>query len=113
MLKYEYKVVPAPTKGVKAKGVKGPDAMFALALAELMNEHGREGWEYQRAETLPSDERKGLTGRVTVTRHVLVFRREIMERPEYPAMPPLEMKTGVPARKDPPLSRGDGDLAAE
>jgi hypothetical protein len=41
-----------------------------------MNELGAEGWEYQRAETLPCDERRGLTGRVETTQHVLVFRRE-------------------------------------
>lgn len=33
------------------------------------------GWEYQRAETLPSIERSGLTGTTTEWRNVLVFRR--------------------------------------
>lgn len=35
-----------------------------------------EGWEYVRAETLPSEERSGLAGRNTVYHNVLVFRRE-------------------------------------
>jgi hypothetical protein len=35
----------------------------------------QEGWEYQRAETLPSVERSGLTGSSTEWRNILVFRR--------------------------------------
>lgn len=77
MQSYEYKVVPAPTKGTKAKGVKTPEARFAHMLQELMNEMGAEGWEYQRAETLPSEERKGLTGSATNWRHLLIFRRPL------------------------------------
>lgn len=64
---------------MKAKGVKTPEARFALALQETMNEMGAEGWEYQRAETLPSVERTGLTGSTTNWRHVLVFRRLVEE----------------------------------
>lgn len=75
MPRFEYSVVPAPTKGQKAKGVKGPEARFAHALSELMNRMASEGWEYQRAETLPSIERAGLTSTTTEWRNVLVFRR--------------------------------------
>ncbi len=74
---YEYKVVPAPEKGTKAKGVKAPEARFALMLQDVMNQHAAEGWEYQRAETLPSQERAGLTSSATVFRNVLVFRRPV------------------------------------
>ncbi|WP_420566979.1 DUF4177 domain-containing protein [Thalassovita sp.] len=72
---FEYKVVPAPVKGKKAKGVRGTDARFALALQEVMNQMGAEGWEYQRAETLPCEERHGLTSVTTSYRNMLVFRR--------------------------------------
>lgn len=75
MAQYEYSVIPAPTKGVKAKGVKTAEGRFALALQQMMNEMGAEGWEYQRAETLPSVERSGFTGSATNWRHVLIFRR--------------------------------------
>lgn len=73
---YEYKVVPAPAKTPKLRGLKGP-ARFAHGLQDLMNELAQDGWEYLRAESLPDEERKGLTGRVEVTRNVLVFRREL------------------------------------
>ncbi len=75
MPRYEYKVVPAPTKGLKGKGVRGAEARFSHALQELMNGLSGSGWEYQRAETLPSVERSGLTGSTTEWRNVLVFRR--------------------------------------
>ncbi|MDU8911132.1 hypothetical protein [Aestuariicoccus sp. MJ-SS9] len=72
---YEYKVVPAPAKGRKAKGVKGAEGRFAFAVEQLLNDMAAEGWEFQRAETLPSEERAGLTKFVTTPRSLLVFRR--------------------------------------
>lgn len=75
MPRYEYKVVPAPSKGLKGKGVRGAEARFSFAIQELMNGMAGYGWEYQRAETLPSIERSGLTGTTTEWRNVLVFRR--------------------------------------
>ncbi len=76
MPNYEYKVVPAPEKARKVRGLKGP-ALFAHALEDLMNEFGAEGWSYLRAETLPQEERAGLTSRTTTYRNLLVFQREI------------------------------------
>jgi len=75
MIRYEYKVVAAPTKGIKGKGVRGAEARFSFALQELMNGLAGYGWEYQRAETLPSVERSGIAGSTTEWRNVLVFRR--------------------------------------
>jgi len=77
MPRYEYKVVPAPTKGAKGKGVKGADARVAHALELLMNELGTEGWEYLRADTLPFEERTRLTRVETKYKNLLVFRRTI------------------------------------
>lgn len=75
MTHYEYKVVPAPTRGQKAKGVKGPEARFAHRLEQDLNTIATDGWEFLRAETLPSEERSGLTSTQTHYRSVLVFRR--------------------------------------
>lgn len=72
---FEYKVVPAPTRGKKAKGAKTGADRFALALAEVMNTLAAEGWDYLRTDTLPAEERHGLTGRSTVFQNMLVFRR--------------------------------------
>ena len=77
MIRYEYKVLPAPSRGQRGKGVKGSDGKFANALEILMNQMGSDGWEYQRADTLPSEERAGIASKTTVFRNVLVFRRPI------------------------------------
>lgn len=75
---HEYKVIPAPNRPIKAKGVKSTAEKFALSLTALMNEMGREGWEYVRAETLPCEETRGWTRRVdTSFQTMLVFRREV------------------------------------
>ncbi len=76
-MRYEYKVVPAPAKGQKAKGVKSAEGRFALAIEQLLNDLGADGWEYQRADLLPSEERAGLTGSTTNWRNVLIFRRAL------------------------------------
>ena len=81
---YEYRVRPAPRTAPREKGVKTTEERFALTLTRLMNAEARDGWEFLRAESLPCEERRGLTGRTETTQTLLVFRR---------ALPP-------PARRD-------------
>jgi hypothetical protein len=57
MTQFEYKVVPAPAKGEKVRGAKTTADRFAVTLTGVMNDLGREGWEYLRADTLPCEER--------------------------------------------------------
>lgn len=75
MQHFEYRVVPAPRRGEKARGLKSTEDRFAHALTQLMNDLAREGWEYLRADTLPCEERSGLTGKSTTFQNLLVFRR--------------------------------------
>lgn len=100
-MRYDYRVVPAPTKGVKAKGLKTAEARFALALEEVMNEMAAEGWEYQRTETLPSTERSGLTSTATQWRNLLVFRKEAAAKESAPLLA-LD-KPRASALRKPPL----------
>jgi len=114
MAKYEYKVVPAPSKGTKAKGVKTPEGRFAVSVEEVLNRMGADGWEYLRAELLPSDERSGLTGTTTNWRNVLVFRR-LLEGNAALAPAPLAtgaaFAAGVPATSAfaPPVGPANAD----
>ncbi|WP_295049610.1 DUF4177 domain-containing protein [uncultured Paracoccus sp.] len=95
MTSYEYNVIPAPVRGEKAKDAKTPGDRYAVALTAELNRMAREGWEYVRADVLPSEERSGLTGRSTVYHNLLVFRRAVpvasagtmarQPQPEYPA----------------------------
>ena len=95
MSQFEYSVVPAPSRGEKAKDARTPGDRYAVALTSELNRMAREGWEYVRADVLPSEERSGLTGRATVYHNLLVFRRAVavtaagpaarQPQPEYPA----------------------------
>ncbi|AXI46032.1 DUF4177 domain-containing protein [Sulfitobacter sp. SK012] len=114
MPRFEYKVVPAPTKGLKAKGVRTAEARFSNALQDLMNELSSDGWEYLRAETLPSTERSGLTGSTTEWRNVMIFRRpresdtsdfqpELLPAPtQEPVMSSIEKEISEPEIKEQP-----------
>lgn len=79
MQAFEYRVVPAPMRGDKERGLKTGAERFAHALGQLMNQMAQDGWEYWRAETLPAEERQGLTSKTTVFHNLLVFRRAITE----------------------------------
>lgn len=109
MRKFEYKAVPAPTTGTKAKGVKTTEDRFALSLSDTLNEMAAEGWEYVRAETLPCTERKGLTGTQQTYQNVLIFRR--LEE----AALPLDRTTSRPLRavEDPPEPAPEPPIVAE
>ena len=94
-MSFEYTVIPAPSRGEKAKDAKTATDRYALAVAKELNRMAKDGWEYIRADVLPSEERSGLTGRTTVYHNLLVFRREMTiapvaqiekkPQPEYPA----------------------------
>ena len=85
-MSYEYKVIPAPARGLKAKGLKSPEDRFANALQTAMNEQAASGWEYLRADTLPSEQREGLISKTTVFQNMLVFRR--IKTADVPALQP-------------------------
>ncbi|MDF1728668.1 MAG: DUF4177 domain-containing protein [Sulfitobacter sp.] len=114
MPQYEYKVVPAPQKGQKSKGVRTNEGRFALAVEGLMNDLAAKGWEYLRAEMLPSIERSGLASSSTEWRHVMVFRRlrendAALFSPEL--LPPPDATPPAPAalpqdRPEPAVAQG-------
>jgi hypothetical protein len=104
MPRYEYRVVPAPVRGEKARGLKTTGDRFAQALTTLLNEMARDGWDYLKAEVLPCEERKGLTGRTFIDQHVLVFRRPAPESIMAAGFAP---ETEGPLRLGPRLDPGE------
>ena len=110
---FDYKVIPAPKRGTKAKGVKTPEARFSLALQELMNAESVDGWEFMRTETLPSEEKSGFRSSTVVYRSVLVFRKaipavtpqEVVSAPEAAPVP-----TQVTAPDEPEITSEISDL---
>lgn len=97
MAQYEYRVIPAPTKGQKAQGVKGAEARYAFAIEDLMNRMGADGWEYQRSDTLPMEVREGLTGTATKFQTLLVFRRATGVEATKVAAPAAQTETPAQA----------------
>lgn len=96
MRQFEYKAVPAPTTGTKAKGVKTREDRFALSMSDILNDMADDGWEYVRAEMLPMEERKGLTGTQTSYQNVLIFRRlrtEVLTLDESPRVRSVQTQT--------------------
>jgi len=139
MNRFEYKVVPAPRRGEKSRGLKTTEDRFALALTNLMNTLGAEGWDYVRADALPCDERAGLTGGIkTSFQNMLVFRRGLaagtatetqvpilriaqgtgaevqIDSPPVPAQSPLRLGSAEPPQgAAPALGPAKPGLAAE
>ena len=108
MSQFEYSVIPAPSRGEKAKDAKTPGDRYAVALTAELNRMAKDGWEYVRADVLPSEERSGLTGRSTIYHNLLVFRRTVgavaagamarQPQPEYAAAAsPMRAPEPVPA----------------
>ena len=105
MQAFEYRAVPAPSRGKKARGAKTTGDRFALAMTDILNEMAAEGWDYVRAETLPCDERKGLTGTQTTEQNLLIFRRRLRAA-EDRASAPLTLDAAPRAgRREPSLAR--------
>ena len=121
MAGFEYKVVNAPRKPGKARGVKGFDDKYAHTLSELMNEMAAEGWQYARAESIPVDEKSGMMGKVTEKYlTLLVFQRPVVDQtPEAEAVPTF-LRSEKPAetaaepeqiseRREPTISHVSGE----
>ena len=107
MARYEYKVVPAPKRPTRIRGVKGDEARFAFTIEEVINTSAADGWEFLRAETLPC-QHGGWFRRHVDTQTLLVFRRgkgEVVDTvPEMrghlhtPNEPRLAAERGAPRR---------------
>lgn len=110
MQRFEFKVIPAPRRGEKARGVKSTEDRFALALTTLMNQMGADGWDYVRADTLPCDERVGLTGSKTSFQNLLVFRRA-MANPVADPVPTARLLLQEPVATAPRLGPAEVPLA--
>lgn len=116
-MRYEYKVIPAPTRGQKAKGLKTAEARFAYAIETVMNDLAGENWEYLRADTLPSEERQGLGSSSPSFRTLLIFRRPLQADPApfqprlLDAQPePMPVSAPAPRAETVPGSRAEPEM---
>ena len=79
---YEYKCVGAPERPKRQRGVRGRSERVALAMQEIIDAEAVDGWEYQRTDLVPVEEKNGFFSRThEVHRAVLIFRRELEPAP--------------------------------
>ena len=101
MQDYEYTAIPAPTRAEKNRTLKTPGERFGATIAGVLNRMAAEGWEYLRADVLPSDERSGLTSRTTVFHNLLIFRRSLAQAPAETVLAPRGSDVPRQPRKAP------------
>lgn len=106
MTHYEYRVIPAPRRMRKVKGLSGAPELFAHTLGETINEQAVQGWEFLRSEAMVVEEPRRMFRAGTVAEHtVLVFRRERSEGIEPEAADPWENGDEVVAERPKGLLR--------
>ena len=76
---YEYKIVPAPVRAAKVKGLKTTADRFAHAMSEAINAQAEHGWLFQRTETMTCEERRGMGRLKTSSQTLMVFSRPLIE----------------------------------
>ena len=75
---YEYKCVAAPEKARRRRGAKSRTARVAGAMEDILKAEAVDGWEYQRTDLIPIEEKSGLFSRAhEVHRAVMVFRKPL------------------------------------
>lgn len=85
---FEYQLLPTPAAAKKVKGVKTVEGRFAHAMAEMLNEQAKSGWEFTGQESFAVEEKAGMMGKSKgVTLTYLVFRRMVTQ-----GAVPLDMK---------------------
>ncbi len=109
---YEYKVVPAPQRAAKAKGLKTTAERFAHALAERINAEAAGGWQFLRSESLPCEERTRLGGSKLSQQVVMIFARELGQARPDAAAALAAVQQSEPALRNEPRARSDDDEPA-
>ena len=87
---YEYKCVAAPEKAKRRRGAKTRTDRVAGAMEDILKAEAVGGWEYQRTDLIPVEEKSGLFSRAQeVHRAVMVFRRALRSSVQEPAYAPV------------------------
>ena len=86
MERYEYRLVQAPGQSGTAPGSHNGEDGLAGTILGIMNEAGREGWQFLRRESLAGEAPRGWLRRRAAPQDYLVFRRPLPAR--QPALAP-------------------------
>ncbi|MCH8166977.1 MAG: hypothetical protein IIC03_03500 [Proteobacteria bacterium] len=103
---YEYKIIGAPEKGKRKRGMRRKSDRVAAAFADILKSEAVDGWEYQRTDLLPVIEGAGWFRRGhEVHRAVMVFRRA-RNRARVESDATLRRAPSVVAPAAPPVAPG-------
>jgi hypothetical protein len=104
---FEYKCVGGPERPKRLRGTRSRSERVALAMQEIINIEAVDGWEYQRTDLVPVEEKAGLFSRAhDVHRAVLIFRRErSAARPAHAPMQAPAHVESVAASPEPEMAR--------
>lgn len=72
---YEFKMIPAPERPARMKGLARGEDQFCATLTNVVNEMAADGWEYVRCEALPCSRSRWAFWARRTERQVFVFRR--------------------------------------
>ncbi|MBN8291584.1 DUF4177 domain-containing protein [Rhodobacter sp. NTK016B] len=102
---FEYKVVPAPVRAVRVKGLKTTAERFAHTVAESINAEAAGGWQFVRTETMPCETRSALGATKQTQQVVMIFAREVgARRPDAgAALAAVQAAPAVPAPAPAPV----------
>ncbi|MEM6662012.1 MAG: hypothetical protein AAF666_07520 [Pseudomonadota bacterium] len=103
---YEYKCVGAPERAKRRRGAKSRSDRVAKAVEEVIAAEAVDGWEYQRTDLIPMEEKAGFLSRPQeVHRAVLVFRRALASQPPSVHIPAAVAPVAAPAPVVEPVTR--------
>ncbi|MEM1272665.1 MAG: hypothetical protein AAGF88_02550 [Pseudomonadota bacterium] len=103
MSRYEFTVIPAPTRVRKLTDLTKGQDKFCATITDILTDMGLEGWDFMGAETLPYTRRRFIIFWQNAERTCLVFRREIerLVEPKRVSRPKAEVTeiTSQPIRE--------------
>jgi hypothetical protein len=99
MERYEYRLVKAPGPACAASGVHPREDGLAEEILEIMNEAGREGWQFLRRESLAGGRPSGWLRRRAQCHDYLVFRRPLPAPKPAPGPDAAPKATNRPPRR--------------
>ena len=101
-MEYEYRVVPAPRRLRKIKGVRSTSELFATTLTDAINAEARQGWEYVRTESMAAEGPSGWLRRGRMVEEtMMIFRRLRRSTPQMRSAADAEpLLARTPAGRD-------------
>lgn len=77
MAHFEFKVLPAPRRSKRMKGLMRGQNRFCATVTEFLNENGLDGWEFIGFEMMPLESRRFLFFQYVGECPCMIFRREV------------------------------------